>query len=75
VLILAKKEVNHYREEQKYVDIQYFDDESHKKHNYVAGRRILGVDFVRIYKVLKILRKNNPEKSILQDTSFSELHW
>jgi hypothetical protein len=34
-----------------------------------------GVDFVRIYKdILKILRKNNPEKvDFYKDTSFSEL--
>jgi hypothetical protein len=79
VLILAKKEVNPLSGgTQKYVDIQYFDDERSSPKNIAMSRDgsiEMGVDFVRIYKdVLKILRKNNPEKvDFYKDTSFSEL--
>jgi hypothetical protein len=79
VLILAKKEVNPISGgTQKYVDIQYFDDEKSSPKNSTMlrdGSIEMGMDFVRIYKdVLKILRKNNPEKiDFYKDTSFSEL--
>jgi hypothetical protein len=79
VLILAKKEVNPISGgTQKYVDMQYFDDKrSSPKNNTMPrdGSIEKGMDFVRIYKdVLKILRKNNPEKvDFYKDTSFSEL--
>jgi hypothetical protein len=79
VLILAKKEVNPISGgTQKYVDIQFFDDEKSSPKNRTMprdGSIEKGVDFVRIYKdILKILRKNNPEKvDFYKDTSFSEL--
>ncbi|HEY4618683.1 MAG TPA: hypothetical protein VIH09_10865 [Flavobacterium sp.] len=79
VLILAKKEVNPISGgTQKYVDREYFDDEKSSPKNRLMppdGTIENGMDFVRIYKdVLKILRKNNPEKvDFYQDTSFSEL--
>lgn len=79
VLILAKKEVNPISGgTQKYVDIQYFDDERSSPKNMTMprdGSIEMGMDFVRIYKdILKILRKNNPEKvDFYKDTSFSEL--
>lgn len=79
VLILAKKEVNPISGgTQKYVDIQYFDDERSSPKNMTMPRDAsieMGMDFVRIYKdILKILRKNNPEKvDFYKDTSFSEL--
>jgi hypothetical protein len=79
VLILAKKEVNPISGgTQKYVDIQYFDDKRSSPKNITMSRDGSieeGMDFVRIYKdVLKILRKNNPEKvDFYKDTSFSEL--
>lgn len=79
VLILAKKEVNPISGgTQKYVDIQYFDDERSSPKNMTMPRDAsieMGMDFVRIYKdILKILRKNNPEKvDFYKETSFSEL--
>jgi hypothetical protein len=79
VLILAKKEVNPISGgTQKYVDMQFFDDERSSPKNSTMSRDgsiEKGVDFVRIYKdVLKMLRKNNPEKvDFYKDTSFSEL--
>ncbi|MFQ3173018.1 MAG: hypothetical protein ACI9WT_002045 [Flavobacterium sp.] len=79
VLILAKKDVNPTSGgTQKYVDVQYFDDERSSPENMTMprdGSIEKGIDFVRIYKdVLKILRKNNPEKvDFYKDTSFSEL--
>jgi len=79
VLVLAKKEVNPVSGgTQKYVDMKFFDDERSSPKNTVMprdGSIEMGMDFVRIYKdVLKILRKNNPEKAdFYKDTSFSEL--
>jgi hypothetical protein len=79
VLVLAKKEVNPISGgTQKYVDIQYFDDERSSPKNMSMprdGSIEMGMDFVRIHKdILKILRKNNPEKvDFYKDTSFSEL--
>ncbi|MGO4819262.1 hypothetical protein [Flavobacterium sp. W22_SRS_FP1] len=79
VLILAKKEVNPISGgTQKYVDMQFFDDERSSPKNSTMSRDgsiEKGMDFVRIYKdVLKMLRKNNPEKvDFYKDTSFSEL--
>lgn len=78
VLVLAKKELNPIEgNTQKYVDLKYFDDEKSSPKNIVMppiGGIDNGMDFVRIYKdVLKILRKNNPQKvDFYNDTSFSE---
>lgn len=63
---------------QKYVDMQYFDDEKSSPKNRTMpsdGSIEKGMDFVRIYKdVLKTLRKNNPEKTdFTSDKSFTEL--
>ena len=79
VLVSAKKELSPISgNTQKYVDINYFDDEKSSPKNTTMprdGSIKYGMDFVRIYKdVLKILRKNNPEKAdFYKDTSFSEL--
>jgi hypothetical protein len=79
VLIAAKKELNPVAGgTQKYVDLMYFGDEKASPKNRAMpsdGSIEYGMDFVRIYKdVLKILRKNNPEKvDFYKDTSFSEL--
>jgi hypothetical protein len=79
VLILAKKEVNPISGgTQKYVDMQFFDDERSSPKNKAMprdGSIEKGIDFVRIYKdVLKTLRRNNPDKvDFYKDTSFSEL--
>lgn len=78
VLVLAKKELNPIEgNTQKYVDLKYFDDEKSSPKNKVMppiGGIENGMDFVRIYKgVLKMLRKNNPQKEdFYNDTSFSE---
>jgi hypothetical protein len=78
VLVLAKKELNPIEgNTQKYVDIKYFDDEKSSPKNKTMppiGGIENGMDFVRIYKdVLRILRKNNPQKvDFYNDTSFSE---
>jgi hypothetical protein len=67
VLIAAKKELSPILgESQKYVDLMYFGDQKSAQKNTTMprdGSIEYGTDFVRIYKdVLKILRKNNPEK-------------
>ena len=79
VLILAKKQLNPIQGgTQKYVDMNFFDDEkSSPKNKTMLPINDLenGTDFVRIYKdILKVLRKNNPKKTdFYNDTSFSEL--
>lgn len=79
VLIASKKELNPVAGgSQKYVDLMYFGDEKSTLKNTAMvpdGSIEYGMDFVRIYKdVLRILRKNNPEKiDFYKDTSFSEL--
>jgi hypothetical protein len=79
VLIAAKKELSPILgESQKYVDLMYFGDQKSALKNTTMprdGSIEYGTDFVRIYKdVLKILRKNNPEKvDFYKETSFSEL--
>jgi hypothetical protein len=79
VLIAAKKELDPIPGgSQKYVDLMYFGDQNSALKNTTMprdGSIEYGMDFVRIYKdVLKILRKNNPEKvDFYKDTSFSEL--
>lgn len=79
VLISAKKELNPVSGgSQKYVDLMYFGDQQSALKNTAMprdGSILYGTDFVRIYKdVVKILRKNNPEKTdFYKDTSFSEL--
>lgn len=79
VLIAAKKELNPiHGGSQRYVDLKYYGDDKSSPKNITIprdGSIEYGMDFVRIYKdVLKILRKNNPEKvDFYKDTSFSEL--
>lgn len=63
---------------QKYVDMQYFDDEKSSPKNRTMpsdGSIENGMNFVRIYKdVLKALRKNNPERTdFTSEKSFTEL--
>ncbi|MFV8341663.1 hypothetical protein [Flavobacterium sp. XS2P39] len=63
---------------QKYVDMQYFDDEKSSPKNRTMpsdGTIESGMNFVRIYKdVLKALRKNNPERTdFTSEKSFTEL--
>ncbi|WP_016989955.1 hypothetical protein [Flavobacterium sp. ACAM 123] len=79
VLIAAKKELSPILgESQKYVDLMYFGDQKSALKNAAMPRNgsiEYGTNFVRIYNdVLKILRKNNPEKvDFYKETSFSEL--
>lgn len=63
---------------QKYVDMQYFDDEKSSPKNKTMpsdGSIESGMNFVRIYKdVVKALRKNNPERTdFTSEKSFTEL--
>lgn len=78
VLIRAKKDLNPIEgNSQKYVDIEFFDDEKSSPKNRTmppVGAIENGMDFVRIYKdVLGVLRKKNPKKTdFYKETSFSE---
>lgn len=63
---------------QKYVDMQYFDDEKSSPKNKTMpsdGSIESGMNFVRIYKdVVKALRKNNPERTdFTSEKSFTEM--
>ncbi|MFV7234518.1 hypothetical protein [Flavobacterium sp. ZB4R12] len=79
VVVYGDKKINPISgNSQKYVDMQYFDDEKSSPKNRTMpsdGSIEKGMDFVRIYKdVLKALRKNNPEKTdFTSDKSFTEL--
>lgn len=79
VVVYGDKKINPISgNSQKYVDMQYFDDEKSSPKNRTMpsdGSIEKGMDFVRIYKdVLKTLRKNNPEKTdFTSDKSFTEL--
>ncbi|MFV5688599.1 hypothetical protein ACM55M_08245 [Flavobacterium sp. ZT3R25] len=79
LLVSGKKNLNPISgNSQKYVDMQYFDDEKSSPKNRTMpsdGSIEYGMNFVRIYKdVLKILRKNNPERTdFTTDKSFTEL--
>ena len=63
---------------QKYVDLQFYDDEKSSPKNTAMpsdGTIENGMDFVRIYKdILKTLRKNNPERTdFVTEMSFTEV--
>ena len=79
LLVSGKKNLNPISgNSQKYVDMQYVDDEKSSPKNRTMpadGSIEYGMDFVRIYKdVLKVLRKNNPERTdFTTDKSFTEL--
>ncbi|MFV5694727.1 hypothetical protein ACM55G_04720 [Flavobacterium sp. LB3P122] len=79
LLVSGKKNLNPISENtQKYVDKLYFDDEKSSPKNSTMpsdGSIEYGMNFVRIYKdVLKILRKNNPERTdFTTEKSFTEL--
>nr|WP_314896319.1 hypothetical protein [uncultured Flavobacterium sp.] len=79
VVVYGDKKINPISgNSQKYVDMQYFDDEKSSPKNRTMpsdGSIEKGMDFVRIYKdVLKALRKNNPEKTdFTSEKSFTEL--
>lgn len=79
VFVYAKKGIKPIEgNSQKYVDRQYFDDEKSSPKNRTMppdGSIENGVNFVRIYKdVLKILRKNNPERTdFVTETNFTEV--
>lgn len=80
VIILSRKELSPISgNSQKYVDMQFFDDEKSSPKNRMilseASKLENGINFVRIYKdVIKVLRKNNPGKTdFYKDTSFSDL--
>jgi hypothetical protein len=79
VLVYGDKKLNPISgNSQKYVDMQYFDDEKSSPKNRTMpsdGTIENGMNFVRIYKdVLKALRKNNPERTdFTSEISFTEL--
>lgn len=80
VIVLSRKELSPISgNSQKYVDMQFFDDEKSSPKNRTmlseSSRLENGINFVRIYKdVIKVLRKNNPGKTdFYKDTSFSDL--
>ncbi|MFI0490860.1 hypothetical protein [Flavobacterium sp.] len=80
VVVHAKKSIHPIAEgnSQKYVDQQYFDDEKSSPKNIAlpaSGGVQNGMDFVRMYKdVLKILRKNNPERDdFISPVGFTEV--
>lgn len=69
VVVYAKKSIHPIEEgnSQKYVDMQFFDDEKSSPRNNAMlpdGTIPNGINFVRMYKdVLKILKINNPDRS------------
>ncbi len=80
VVVHAKKSIHPIEggNSQKYVDMQFFDDEKSSPINTAmpaSGGVQNGVNFVRMYKdVLKILKKNNPERDdLISPMGFTEV--
>jgi hypothetical protein len=80
VVVYAKKTIHPFEEgnSQKYVDMQFFDDEKSTPKNTAMlpdGTIQNGMNFVRMYKdVLKILKTNNPERvDFISPMGFTEV--
>jgi hypothetical protein len=80
VVVYAKKSIHPIEagNSQKYVDMQFFDDEKSSPRNsasLLTGGIYNGTNIVRIYKdVLKILKKNNPERDdLISSMGFTEV--
>ena len=80
VVVHAKRTLHPIEEgnSQKYVDMQFFDDEKSSPKNTAmpaSGGVQNGMNFVRMYQdVLKILKKNNPERAdFISPMGFTEV--